>query len=256
MPRTGPRRGSSDLRKGDFAGARSGSSGSQELAPRALGFVGKEAYRGPFGGRPQHGLQERRLGETALFVLPSTSPANAAVPWDERLRWFCGAAGARSVTTATDARGRPRHRPRRGRARPAGAVRPRPWRARLGNGRRRARVGRDARGGRTARAARGSGARRRRARPVHLDARARPRGRDRLRRAARALLPRPTPGSSRCHAHVGAAERRGGERGQVVDDRRDPRHPGVAVFAPRRLGTLLRGLLDRGSPAEPIDVGV
>jgi G:T/U-mismatch repair DNA glycosylase len=21
-------------------------------------------------------------------VLPSTSPANAAVPWDERLRWF------------------------------------------------------------------------------------------------------------------------------------------------------------------------
>jgi hypothetical protein len=31
---------------------------------------------------------ERRLGETALSVLPSTSPANAAVPWDERLRWF------------------------------------------------------------------------------------------------------------------------------------------------------------------------
>ena len=23
-----------------------------------------------------------------LFVLPSTSPANAAVPWAERLRWF------------------------------------------------------------------------------------------------------------------------------------------------------------------------
>jgi G:T/U-mismatch repair DNA glycosylase len=50
--------------------------------------VGKEAYRGPFGGSPQHGLQERRLGETLLYVLPSTSPANAAVPWDERLRWF------------------------------------------------------------------------------------------------------------------------------------------------------------------------
>jgi G:T/U-mismatch repair DNA glycosylase len=33
-------------------------------------------------------MQERRLGETALFVLPSTSPANAAVPWEERLRWF------------------------------------------------------------------------------------------------------------------------------------------------------------------------
>ncbi len=28
------------------------------------------------------------LAETALFVLPSTSPANAAVHWEERLRWF------------------------------------------------------------------------------------------------------------------------------------------------------------------------
>jgi len=33
-------------------------------------------------------VQERRLANTLLFVLPSTSPANAAVPWDERLRWF------------------------------------------------------------------------------------------------------------------------------------------------------------------------
>ena len=56
--------------------------------PVLLGFVGKEAFRGPFGGRPAHGLQELRLGETLLFVLPSTSPANAGVPWDERLRWF------------------------------------------------------------------------------------------------------------------------------------------------------------------------
>jgi G:T/U-mismatch repair DNA glycosylase len=59
-----------------------------ELRPRAIGFVGKEAYRGAFGERPELGAQERRLGETALFVLPSTSPANAAVPWEERLRWF------------------------------------------------------------------------------------------------------------------------------------------------------------------------
>jgi G:T/U-mismatch repair DNA glycosylase len=33
-------------------------------------------------------VQQRTLAETRLFVLPSTSPANAAVPWDERLRWF------------------------------------------------------------------------------------------------------------------------------------------------------------------------
>lgn len=82
-------RGSSDLRKSDFAGSAERLERlAGELRPRAIGFVGKEAYRGPFGGRPAHGLQERRLGGTLLFVLPSTSPANAAVPWDERLRWF------------------------------------------------------------------------------------------------------------------------------------------------------------------------
>ena len=53
-----------------------------------IAFVGKEAYRGAFGERPELGLQTRSLGDTALFVLPSTSPANAAVPYAERLRWF------------------------------------------------------------------------------------------------------------------------------------------------------------------------
>lgn len=82
-------RGSSELRRGDFAGSAERLERlARELRPRAIGFVGKEAYRGPFGGRPTHGLQERRLGETLLFVLPSTSPANAAVPYAERLRWF------------------------------------------------------------------------------------------------------------------------------------------------------------------------
>ena len=81
--------GSGDLRKGDFAGsAQRLERIALDLRPRAIGFVGKEAYRGAFGRRPELGLQERRLGETALFVLPSTSPANAAVPWEERLRWF------------------------------------------------------------------------------------------------------------------------------------------------------------------------
>ena len=58
------------------------------IRPEVIAFVGKAAYTGTFGGRVEHGLQERRLGGTALFVLPSTSPANAAVGWDERLRWF------------------------------------------------------------------------------------------------------------------------------------------------------------------------
>jgi TDG/mug DNA glycosylase family protein len=81
--------GSGDLRKGDFAGAAARLERlARELRPRAIAFVGKEAYRGAFGRRPELGLQEERLAETLLFVLPSTSPANAAVPWDERLRWF------------------------------------------------------------------------------------------------------------------------------------------------------------------------
>ena len=81
--------GSGDLRRADFAGSAARLERiALELKPRAIGFVGKEAYRGAFGERPELGPQERRLGETALFVLPSTSPANAAVPWEERLRWF------------------------------------------------------------------------------------------------------------------------------------------------------------------------
>ena len=81
--------GSSDLRRADFEGSAERLAAlAEELHPAWLGFVGKEAYRGPFRERPELGVQERRLGDTRLFVLPSTSPANAAVPYDERLRWF------------------------------------------------------------------------------------------------------------------------------------------------------------------------
>jgi TDG/mug DNA glycosylase family protein len=81
--------GSGDLRRGDFAGSAERLQRiAAELRPRAIAFVGKEAYRGAFGERAELGVQARRLGETALWVLPSTSPANAAVPWEERLRWF------------------------------------------------------------------------------------------------------------------------------------------------------------------------
>ena len=92
-PRT--TRGSGDLRRADFAGS---AERLERLArgaatPGWIAFVGKEAYRGAFNERPELGLQERRLGDTRLFVLPSTSPANAAVPWAERLRWFQELAG-------------------------------------------------------------------------------------------------------------------------------------------------------------------
>ena len=81
--------GSSDLRRSDFAGAAERLERiATELSPGWIAFVGKEAFRGTFGERPALGRQERSLGRTSLFVLPSTSPANAAVPWEERLRWF------------------------------------------------------------------------------------------------------------------------------------------------------------------------
>jgi len=90
-------RGSGDLRRADFAGSAERLERiARELGPRWIAFVGKEAYRGAFGTRPELGVQDRTLGETRLFVLPSTSPANAAVPWDERLRWFRELAGRMS----------------------------------------------------------------------------------------------------------------------------------------------------------------
>ena len=82
-------RGSGDLRRGDFEGAAERlATIAEDLKPGWIAFVGKEAFRGAFNERPELGVQERRLGETHLFVLPSTSPANAAVPYAERLKWF------------------------------------------------------------------------------------------------------------------------------------------------------------------------
>jgi double-stranded uracil-DNA glycosylase len=82
-------RGSGDLRAADFAGARERLEAvAVECRPRVIAFVGKAAYQGVLRERPEHGPQEPRLGGSQLFVLPSTSPANAAVPWAERLRWF------------------------------------------------------------------------------------------------------------------------------------------------------------------------
>ena len=85
-----PTKGSGDLRRGDFAGAAERLERlASDLRPGAIAFVGKAAYQGAFGlARSELGLQERILGETRLFVLPSTSPANAAVPYGERLDWF------------------------------------------------------------------------------------------------------------------------------------------------------------------------
>ena len=79
--------GSGDLRRGDFDLAEF-EARIAAVSPRAVAFVGKEAYRGIWNERPELGPQVRAINRTGLFVLPSTSPANAAVPYAERLRWF------------------------------------------------------------------------------------------------------------------------------------------------------------------------
>jgi len=81
--------GSSDLRRSDFVDAHGRLERiARDLKPRAIAFVGKEAYRGAFRTRAEHGPQKRTILDVGLFVLPSTSPANASVPYDERLKWF------------------------------------------------------------------------------------------------------------------------------------------------------------------------
>jgi G:T/U-mismatch repair DNA glycosylase/ADP-ribose pyrophosphatase YjhB (NUDIX family) len=79
--------GSGSLRRGDFDRTRLEAL-VRDLAPRAIAFVGKEAYRGTFGERAELGPQRRSVGSAGLFVCPSSSPANAAVPYEERLSWF------------------------------------------------------------------------------------------------------------------------------------------------------------------------
>jgi TDG/mug DNA glycosylase family protein len=102
-------RGSGDLRRADFAGAAERLERfAVDLRPRWIAFVGKEAYRGVFGERPEFGVQQRRLGDTRMFVLPSTSPANAAVPWRERERWFQELAGRSSVSISKGSQRRSR----------------------------------------------------------------------------------------------------------------------------------------------------
>jgi TDG/mug DNA glycosylase family protein len=79
--------GSGDLRRGDFD-REAFEERIRGAGARAVAFVGKEAYRGLYNERPGLGPQVRAIGPTGLFVLPSTSPANAAVPYEERLHWF------------------------------------------------------------------------------------------------------------------------------------------------------------------------
>ena len=162
--------GSGDLRRGDFdaGAARAASRGScgRARSPSSA----RRPTAAPSASAPSSGRRLRTLGSTALYVLPSTSPANAAVPYAERLRWFralrdvarAGAARrrcARSSSTPTSAcscsGSRTRSPTTSGGRRPGGGIEP----------------GESDEAGAPARAARGDRPRGSRARPGRLGAR-------------------------------------------------------------------------------------
>jgi double-stranded uracil-DNA glycosylase len=86
-----PSRGAADLKAAEFVAGRERLARLvRRLRPRAVCFNGKTAFEGTFGkGTCRHfGPQEVRLAGAPVFVVPSTSPANAAVPLAVKRRHF------------------------------------------------------------------------------------------------------------------------------------------------------------------------
>lgn len=86
-----PSRGARDLKRAEFvSGRRRLTRLVKRLRPRALCFNSKIAFEGYFGRRAfrRFGPQAVRVADTPVFVLPSTSPANAAIPLAVKRRHF------------------------------------------------------------------------------------------------------------------------------------------------------------------------
>ena len=62
--------------------------GSSRCARARSRSSARRRTAGSTATRPELGPQLHSIGQTGLYVLPSTSPANAAVPYAERLDWF------------------------------------------------------------------------------------------------------------------------------------------------------------------------
>jgi TDG/mug DNA glycosylase family protein len=78
--------GSGDLRRADFVGSAERLEQIAVGLPRAIGFFRRQAT-GERSAASGARLRASPRRDRALRA-PSTSPANAAVPWSERLRWF------------------------------------------------------------------------------------------------------------------------------------------------------------------------
>jgi len=79
----------SEVRAGEFrAAAPDLIAKIERFAPRLVCFNGLMGYRAAIDPEGQLGLQERRLGGALVFVVPSTSAANAGFTRTERVEWF------------------------------------------------------------------------------------------------------------------------------------------------------------------------
>jgi double-stranded uracil-DNA glycosylase len=86
-----PSRGAADLTPADYATGRQRLIRLvKRLKPRATCFNGKTAFEGYFGTGMFRGFgpQRVRLGGIPVFVLPSTSPANATLSLSVKRRYF------------------------------------------------------------------------------------------------------------------------------------------------------------------------
>jgi TDG/mug DNA glycosylase family protein len=86
-----PSNGAGDLAFREFVGGRERLEKIvRQFEPRAICFNGKTAFEGYFGKTicRKFGPQRVRLAGTPVFVVPSTSPANAAFPPHVKLRYF------------------------------------------------------------------------------------------------------------------------------------------------------------------------
>ncbi len=86
-----PSRGAGDLKSGEFAANRQRLTRLvRRFEPRAVCFNSKTAFEGYFGKGVFNGFgpQTVTLANRSVFVLPSTSPANAAVPLAVKRRYF------------------------------------------------------------------------------------------------------------------------------------------------------------------------
>jgi len=84
-----PSRGASDVRPAEFrACAAELVARIEACRPTIVCFNGLMGYRSAIDPEAALGLQQRRIGSAVVFVVPSTSAANAGFTRAERVEWF------------------------------------------------------------------------------------------------------------------------------------------------------------------------